>query len=55
MGVIGPVLKSAGDLVDNQLWEEPIEGFATTAGYDATTGWGTPNAPSFVANLAAMP
>ena len=37
------------------LWEVPIPGYATTPGYDATTGWGTPNAPAFVSALTAMP
>jgi len=55
VGVSGTVLKSAGDLQDNQLWEFPAAGYPTTAGYDATTGWGTPKAPAFVAGLAALP
>jgi subtilase family serine protease len=54
VGVSGPVLKSVGDLVDNQLWEVPVAGYPTTGGYDATTGWGTPRAPGFVAALAAQ-
>jgi subtilase family serine protease len=54
VGVSGPVNKSAGDLEDNQIWQEPQAGYATTSGYDATTGWGTPRASSFVAALAAM-
>ena len=49
------VNKSVGDLVDNQLWEVPVAGYPTTSGYDATTGWGTPKAASFVAALKAMP
>jgi subtilase family serine protease len=53
VGVTGTVTKSVGDLVDNQMWEAPPAGYATTAGYDATTGWGTPNAPSFVSALLA--
>jgi subtilase family serine protease len=55
VGVSGPVFKSAGDLQDNQLWQVPVAGYPTTTGYDATTGWGTPNAPAFVSTLAAMP
>jgi len=55
VGVSGPVLKSVGDLQDNQLWQVPVAGYPTTTGYDATTGWGTPNAPAFVSALAAMP
>jgi subtilase family serine protease len=54
VGVPGPVNKSVGDLVDNQLWQTPIAGYPTTLGYDATTGWGTPQAPAFVAGLASM-
>ena len=52
---VGTVNKSVGDLIDNQLWEQTAPGYPTTVGYDATTGWGTPNAPSFVAALAALP
>lgn len=55
VGVIGPVNKSVGDLEDNQLWQVPVAGYATTSGYDATTGWGTPIAPLFVTALASMP
>jgi subtilase family serine protease len=51
----GTVHKSVGDLIDNQLWEVPIAGYPTTSGYDATTGWGSPNAPAFVSDLAGMP
>jgi subtilase family serine protease len=49
------VMKSVGDLRDNQIWEVPIAGWPTTGGYDATTGWGAPQATKFVAALAAMP
>jgi subtilase family serine protease len=55
VGVSGAVNKSVGDLQDNQLWQVPVAGYPTTVGYDATTGWGTPRAPAFVAALAAMP
>jgi subtilase family serine protease len=55
VGVSGTVLKSVGDLQDNQLWEFPAAGYPTTSGYDATTGWGSPKAPGFVAALAALP
>ena len=55
VGVSGPVLKSVGDLQDNQLWQVPIAGYPTTGGYDATTGWGTPKAAAFAAGLAGMP
>jgi len=53
VGVSGTVSKSAGDLVDNQMWGTSVAGYPTTAGYDATTGWGAPKAPAFVAALAA--
>jgi subtilase family serine protease len=52
---IGTVLKSVGDLVDNQMWEVPVAGYPTTSGFDATTGWGTPKAPGFVASLTTLP
>ncbi|HWG63525.1 MAG TPA: S53 family peptidase [Streptosporangiaceae bacterium] len=55
VGVAGPVNKSVGDLVDNQMWESTVAGYPTTTGYDATTGWGAPNAPAFVSDLASMP
>ena len=55
VGVTGPVIKSAGDLEDNQLWQVPTAGYPVTSGYDAATGWGTPKAPAFVSALAAMP
>ena len=55
VGVSGAVNKSVGDLQDNQLWQVSVAGYPTTAGYDATTGWGTPKAPPFVAALTAMP
>jgi hypothetical protein len=52
---VGTVNRSVGDLQDNQLWQVPVAGYPTTTGYDATTGWGTPNGPAFVSDLAAMP
>ena len=55
VGVSGTVNKSVGDLQDNQLWQVPIAGYATMTGWDATTGWGVPNASAFVADLASMP
>jgi hypothetical protein len=51
--VTGTVSKSVGDLVDNQMWDVPVAGYQTATGYDATTGWGVPNAPAFVADLLA--
>jgi tripeptidyl-peptidase-1 len=53
VGVTGAVSKSVGDLVDNQMWDVPVPGYQTTTGYDATTGWGTPSAPAFVADLVS--
>jgi subtilase family serine protease len=55
IGVTGPVDKSVGDLQDNQLWESSVPGYPTASGYDATTGWGTPDAPAFVSALSATP
>jgi subtilase family serine protease len=55
VGVSGTVSKSVGDLVDNQMWQAPVAGYATTSGYDATTGWGVPDAPAFVAGLLSQP
>ncbi len=55
VGVSGTVSKSVGDLVDNQMWQAPAAGYPTTTGYDATTGWGVPNAPAFVSGLAGLP
>ena len=52
----------SGVLDDNQKWElqsdgtvEPgsVEGFPTMAGYDLTTGWGSPKATGYIAQLAA--
>jgi subtilase family serine protease len=54
VGVSGPVMKSVGDLQDNQLWQVPVAGYPTASGYDATTGWGTPNAAAFVSALSTM-
>ena len=55
VGVTGSVFKSVGDLQDNQVWDSMVPGYPVTAGYDAATGWGTPFAPGFVSDLAAMP
>jgi subtilase family serine protease len=51
-GAVSTVDKSAGDLVDNQLWEVPVAGYPTTSGYDPTTGWGVPNVASLVTDLS---
>ena len=54
---------ASGVLDDNQMWEYaadgsvhpgPVPGFPTTTGYDLTTGWGSPKAASYVAQLAAQ-
>lgn len=51
---------ASGVLDDNQMWEYaadgsvhpgPVEGFPTTSGYDLTTGWGSPQAPGYIAQL----
>lgn len=49
------VQKSVGDLQDNQMWQSDVPGTRTTAGYDTTTGWGTPRAGAFVSALTALP
>ena len=49
-------------LQNNELWDlgsngfvtpDPVPGFATTTGYDLTTGWGSPNAPGYITQLVA--
>lgn len=54
VGVSVQVMKSVGNLEDNQLWEVPVPGYPTTTGYDATTGWGAPQAPGFISALEAL-
>jgi subtilase family serine protease len=53
---------SAGDLTSNTLWQYnadgsvspgPVSGWPTLAGWDMTTGFGSPNVGPFVADLAA--
>ena len=53
---------ASGVLDDNQMWEYapdgsvhpgPIPGMPTTGGYDLTTGWGSPKAAGYLAQLAA--
>jgi subtilase family serine protease len=53
---------ASGVLDDNQMWEYaadgsvhpgPVPGMPTTAGYDLTTGWGSPKTAGYVAQLAA--
>jgi subtilase family serine protease len=55
---------SSGDLVDNELWQYDadgnvspggIHGWPTTAGWDMTTGFGSPRAPTFLAALVGLP
>jgi hypothetical protein len=50
-------------LDDNQMWEYAadgsvhpgaIPGFPTTTGYDLTTGWGSPKAAGYIAQLVAQ-
>jgi subtilase family serine protease len=54
----------SGVLKDNQVWDtlasglvtpDHVPGYPTTAGYDLTTGWGSPNAPGYVSQLVAHP
>lgn len=61
---VAPVVEgtaASGHLVDNRLWQYnadgsvspgPVPGWPTLAGYDMTTGLGTPWAPNYVAGLA---
>jgi hypothetical protein len=53
---------SSGELDDNQIWDltsdgtvvkDPVPGYPTTAGYDLTTGWGTPNGNAWINGIAA--
>jgi subtilase family serine protease len=52
----------SGVLQDNRIWDtgsdgfvspDPIIGYPTTTGYDLTTGWGSPYAPGYLAQLTA--
>jgi subtilase family serine protease len=65
---VAPIVQgsaASGHLVNNQDWDfngngqdvtpDPVPGWPTTTGFDLTTGWGTPWAPSYVAGLAAAP
>ena len=54
----------SGVLADNQVWDtdangfvfrDAVPGYPTTAGYDLTTGWGSPSAPGYVAQITAAP
>ena len=55
----------SGVLKDNQMWEYgpdgltvqrvSVAGYPTTTGYDLTTGWGSPNAGAYIAQLTAAP
>lgn len=42
-------------LDSNEEFGSGVPGMDTTAGYDLTTGFGSPNVPSFVADLGAAP
>lgn len=52
----------SGVLQNNRIWDtqadgfvtpDPVTGYPTTPGYDLTTGWGSPHAPGYIAQLAA--
>jgi subtilase family serine protease len=54
----------SGHMNTNRVWDigadgfltpNPVPGFATTVGYDLTTGWGVPAGPSYVGALTAAP
>jgi subtilase family serine protease len=55
----------SGVLKDNQMWEYgpdgltvqrvSVAGYPTTTGYDLTTGWGSPKAGPYIAQLTAAP
>ncbi|HEU4977910.1 MAG TPA: S53 family peptidase [Solirubrobacteraceae bacterium] len=54
----------SGDIKDNGLWGEvdgqavtppTVPGMPVTAGWDETTGFGTPNGPAFVSALESVP
>jgi subtilase family serine protease len=53
----------SGNLHNNRIWDigadgfvtpDPVVGYPTTAGYDLTTGWGSPLAPGYVSTLTAL-
>ena len=53
----------SGKLVDNRLWDyngdglavtrDPVPGWRVRAGWDMTTGFGSPRAPAFIAAIRA--
>ena len=52
----------SGVLKNNRIWDTAADGFVTpdavtgyptTAGYDLTTGWGSPYAPQYIEQLLA--
>jgi len=53
---------ASGALVNNRMWDylgdgtpvapDAVPGWPVLSGYDMTTGWGTPNAASYIAGLA---
>lgn len=54
----------SGDLASNRMWDtaadgsltpDAVPGYATTSGYDLTTGWGEPRAPGYIDQLVAAP
>ncbi|KJL19570.1 Pseudomonalisin precursor [Microbacterium azadirachtae] len=53
----------SGDLASNRMWAladdgsltpNAVPGYATTGGYDLTTGWGAPRMPGYVDQLVAQ-
>ena len=52
----------SGELSTNQMFDyngdgqavswDAVSGWPVNPGYDMTTGWGTPNAPAYIAALA---
>lgn len=38
---------------DGSVWPDAVTGYPTTAGFDLTTGWGSPYAPQYIERLLA--
>jgi subtilase family serine protease len=54
----------SGDIKNNRMWDtgadgfvtpDPVDGYPTTPGYDLTTGWGSPKAVGYIAQIVAAP
>jgi hypothetical protein len=55
----------SGVLQNNRMWDytgdgspvvpDAVPGYPTTSGYDLTTGWGSPKAAGYIAQLTAAP